>query len=71
MPPENTIATGTAQDWLRYARSDLALASISRPDDVLWEGLCFHAQQATSAGLRQGFCLLALQMHSIMPLPHD
>jgi HEPN domain-containing protein len=52
MPHENSISTGTPQDWLRHARSDLALASISRPDDVLWEGLCFHAQQTIEKSLK-------------------
>ncbi len=52
MPYENPINPGTVQDWLRHARSDLALASISRPDEVLWEGLCFHAQQAIEKSIK-------------------
>ena len=45
MPPESRIP-GSAADWLRRARSDLALAKVSVPSSVLYEDLCFHAQQA-------------------------
>lgn len=31
---------GCAEDWLRYARSDLALACIDKPEGVLLENLC-------------------------------
>jgi HEPN domain-containing protein len=43
---------GSAADWLRRARSDLALASISLPPDVLYNDLCFHAQQAVEKSLK-------------------
>ena len=45
MPPDAPQA-GSAQDWLRHARSDLALASMRKTKRVLYEHLCFHAQQA-------------------------
>ena len=34
---------GSAEDWLRYAKSDLELARIEKPEGVLLESLCFHA----------------------------
>lgn len=48
-PPES----GSPADWLRYARSDLALArGKQRDDDVLPESLCFHAQQAAEKAIK-------------------
>jgi HEPN domain-containing protein len=50
MPLDDRLS-GSPADWLRYARSDLELASVTRPDEVLFEGLCFHAQQAAEKAL--------------------
>ena len=43
---------GSPADWLRYAHSDLELANIKRPPNVLLEGLCFHAHQAAEKALK-------------------
>ncbi|MGD0113502.1 MAG: HEPN domain-containing protein [Armatimonadota bacterium] len=43
---------GSPEDWLRYARSDLAVAGQVRLDDVLAETLCFHAQQAVEKSIK-------------------
>ncbi len=51
MPHEGHFS-GSPADWLRYANSDLELARIVRPDEVLFEGLCFHAQQAAEKALK-------------------
>lgn len=51
MPHEGNFL-GSPADWLRYARSDLELARVVRPDEVLFEGLCFHAQQAAEKALK-------------------
>ena len=51
MPHEGHFP-GSPADWLRYARSDLELARVVRPDEVLFEGLCFHAQQAAEKALK-------------------
>ena len=48
MPPE----PGSAADWIRHARSDLALAKVERPADALLEALCFHAQQAAEKAIK-------------------
>lgn len=50
--PSETIVPGSADDWLRYARSDLELARIERPAGALLESLCFHAQQAAEKALK-------------------
>ncbi len=44
MPPED-LEPGSAEDWLRRARSDLAL-------EVMYNDLCFHAQQAVEKSLK-------------------
>lgn len=45
-------APGSAADWLRRARSDLSLASVTLPRDVLYNELCFHAQQAVEKSIK-------------------
>jgi len=51
MPHEGHFS-GSPADWLRYAYSDLELARVKRPSDVLFEVLCFHAQQAAEKALK-------------------
>jgi len=50
MPHE--IQSGSPEDWLRRAHSDLALACGRLRRDVLPEDLCFHAQQAVEKSLK-------------------
>ena len=38
-------------EWMRYARSDLALANAAS-DEVMLESLCFHVQQAVEKSLK-------------------
>ena len=55
MQPENDSGNsfaGSAEDWLRHANSDLALARLTPPPCVLLENLCFHAQQAAEKALK-------------------
>lgn len=56
-----------AAAWLRYARSDLALATGVLPGGVLLEHLLFHAQQAAEKALK------ALLVHHGREVPriHD
>lgn len=51
MPPEAPKA-GSAKDWLRHAQSDLALARMRKTKKLLYEHLCFHAQQAAEKALK-------------------
>lgn len=46
------LDAGSPEDWLRHARSDLALATAPRPAETLLEALCFHAQQAAEKALK-------------------
>ncbi|MCP4452385.1 MAG: HEPN domain-containing protein [Planctomycetes bacterium] len=50
--PHSKNRPGSPGDWLLHARSDLALAKIPPPEDVMLEGLCFHAQQAAEKALK-------------------
>ena len=51
MPAELTGA-GSPQDWLRHARSDLALCRVPKTKAILRQHLCFHAQQAAEKALK-------------------
>ena len=50
--PHEGHSPGSPDDWLRYAYSDLELARVRRPSKVLFEGLCFHAQQPVEKALK-------------------
>ncbi len=50
MPPESKI--GSAADWLKRARSNLALARQPRTEEIFWEDLCFETQQAAEKALK-------------------
>jgi HEPN domain-containing protein len=47
-----TPVPGSPADWLRHARSDLSLAATAPPAGVLYEALCYHAQQASEKALK-------------------
>jgi len=51
MAPESP-QPGSAQDWLRYAVSDLQLARASDVANVMFESLCWHAQQCAEKALK-------------------
>lgn len=52
MPPEHTDPSDS-RAWLRRARSDLALARFtSTATEILYEDLCFHAQQAAEKAVK-------------------
>lgn len=62
-PPE----VGSALDWLRHARSDLALARMRKTSTVLYEHLCFHAQQSAGKALKA----VLIQRGVRIPKSHD
>lgn len=65
--PSDAPKAGSAQDWLRHARSDLALAGMQKTKRLLYEHLCFHAQQAAEKALKA-----VLVHHGIRaPRSHD
>lgn len=51
MPPDRPVP-GSPEDWLAYARRDLAMARAPLPDGAAYENLCFHAQQAAEKAVK-------------------
>ncbi|HEX9974874.1 MAG TPA: HEPN domain-containing protein [bacterium] len=49
---DETNFSGSAEEWLRFAQSDLEIARIEPPPAVMLEGLCFHAQQAAEKAIK-------------------
>ena len=65
------LVPGSAEDWFRYAKSDLELARIEKPEGVLLENLCFHAQQAAEKTLKAVLIFLEIDFprtHNIRTL---
>lgn len=58
---------GSPEDWLRHARSDLALARQRNTPDILLTTLCFHTQQAAEKALKA----VLLQNGVVFPYTHD
>ena len=66
----NTIrpTTGTPEDWLRHAKSDLAVAqSIENNSDVLPNQTAFHAQQVAEKAIKGAMIHAGIAF----PLTHD
>ncbi len=66
-----SLIPGSAEDWFRYAKSDLELARIEKPLGVLLENLCFHAQQAAEKTLKAVLIFLEIDFprtHNIRTL---
>ncbi|MBP7829731.1 MAG: HEPN domain-containing protein [Kiritimatiellae bacterium] len=51
MPPDVPVP-GSAADWLRHAKADLALARVPLPEEGLYLSLCFHAHQAAKKAIK-------------------
>lgn len=66
MPP-SSARTGTPEEWLRRAKSNLAKALHAKLDEVLWEDLCFDAQQAAEKALKG----VLVAYHMDFPKTHD
>jgi len=65
--PRDVFTAGNPQDWLRNARSDLALARLRKTRSLLYEHLCFHAQQASEKAIKS-----VLLSHGVaFPGTHD
>ena len=50
--PRDMSRLDSAEEWLRRARSNLALARQCRSEEVYLEDLCFEAQQAAEKALK-------------------
>jgi HEPN domain-containing protein len=51
MPPKKSTL-GTAQEWLKRAKGNLALAKQPKPKEAFWDDLCFDAQQAAEKSIK-------------------
>lgn len=51
MPPDRP-KTGSPEDLLKRARSNLARAKLPKLEEALWEDYCFDAQQAAEKALK-------------------
>ena len=51
MPPDEPVR-GTPQEWLRRAKSNLARAKQPKPEEALWEDLCFDTEQAAEKAVK-------------------
>jgi HEPN domain-containing protein len=58
---------GSPEDWLRHARSDLALAQQWSAPEILLTTLCFHTQQAAEKGIKA----VLVQQGIVFPYTHD
>jgi HEPN domain-containing protein len=50
--PRDPNEVGTPHDWLRRPKSNLIRAKQPKPEEVLWEDLCFDTQQAAEKALK-------------------
>lgn len=72
MPVEGEVAH-VAEEWMRRARSNLALAKQEKPSDAVWEDLCFDAQQAAEKALKAVLVRFRIEFpktHAMEPLIH-
>ena len=63
--PGSTGEAGTPADWMTHARSNLARARAPKPAEVLWEDVCFDAEQAAEKAIK------ALLLHKGIAIPED
>jgi len=50
--PHDPNEVGTPHNWLKRAKSNLIRAKQPKPEEVLWEDLCFDTQQAAEKALK-------------------
>ena len=50
--PRDPGQLGAPEEWLRRAKSNLALARQAKGDEIYWEDLCFETQQAAEKALK-------------------
>ena len=50
--PRRAVPTGTPEEWLRRAKSNLVRAKQVKPAGAYWEGLCFDTEQAAEKAVK-------------------
>ena len=66
MPPDPE-PRAQAAEWLAHAKSNLILARSPKPDGVLWDHLCFEAQQAAEKAVKAALVAREIEF----PATHD
>lgn len=67
-PPERKRLPSSPEEWLIHASSDLKLAKLGHSHhDVLYQQICFHAQQAVEKALKAVLLFSKIDF----PLTHD
>lgn len=56
---------GTPQEWLKRAKSNLARARQPKADGVIWEDLCFDAQQVAEKSIKALLIFLGIQFRFV------
>lgn len=64
MSPKETYL-GTAEEWLRRAKSNLALAKAPKTEGIYWEDLCFETQQAAEKAIKAVLLHNAIQFRFV------
>lgn len=62
-----TIEPGSPGDWMRHAESDLELSKKKESPKILYEELCFHAQQAAEKSIKA----VLIQLKIEFPRTHN
>jgi HEPN domain-containing protein len=52
MPPRDREGLGTPEEWIKRAKSNLAIARQPATEDIYLEDLCFETQQAAEKALK-------------------
>ena len=52
MKPPEDAREENPKEWMRRAKSNLVRAQQPKPDEAIWEDLCFDAQQAAEKAIK-------------------
>jgi len=66
--PHDLNELGTPKGWIIRAKSNLIRAKLPKIEDVLWEDLCFDAQQAAEKALKAVLVVLGIQFRFVHDL---
>lgn len=64
MSPER-LPPGSPQNWLRYAKSDLAIIRFPKREEGLYRIFCFHAQQSVEKSIKAVLVYLGIEFPKI------
>lgn len=66
--PHDMSELGTAEEWLKRAKSNLALAKQPRTEDIYLEDLCFEIQQAAEKAIKAVLLFNGIQFRFVHDL---